>query len=195
CLQSLSQLKKVYKDNWETALDCSDYVLFLGSRSKETLEYMSSMLGKKSWYKKSSGRTYSRQGSSSYNWDIVGRELAFVDELARMESGYGILLVAGMRPFYSKLYDLTKHPRYNELFESWNEKETIKNRYDHSMERGVSKETRKKQQMFRELGLGFVKVKPEFKARDLTKYEERKFNDDAILLSSKSLTDELLNNL
>ena len=63
------------------------------------------------------------------------------------------------------------------------------------MERGVSKETRKKQQMFRELGLGFVKVKPEFKARDLTKYEERKFNDDAILLSSKSLTDELLNNL
>ncbi|MBQ6840791.1 MAG: hypothetical protein IJO63_01590, partial [Bacilli bacterium] len=75
------------------------------------------------------------------------------------------------------------------------EKETIKNRYDHSMERGVSKETRKKQQMFRELGLGFVKVKPEFKARDLTQYEERKFSKDAILLSSKSLTDELLNNL
>lgn len=40
-------VEKVYKDNWETALDCSDYVLFLGSRSKETLEYMSSMLGKK----------------------------------------------------------------------------------------------------------------------------------------------------
>ena len=195
CLQSLSQLKKVYKDNWETALDCSDYVLFLGSRSKETLEYMSSMLGKKSWYKKSSGRTYSKQGSSSYNWDIVGRELAFVDELARMESGYGILLVAGMRPFYSKLYDLTKHPRYNELFESWNEKETIQNKYDHSIERGKDKETKRKQQMFRELGLGFVKVKPEFKARDLTQYEERKFNEDAILLSSKSLTDELLDNL
>lgn len=47
CLQSLSQLKKVYKDNWETALDCCDYILFMGSRSKETLEYMSSMLGKK----------------------------------------------------------------------------------------------------------------------------------------------------
>ena len=57
------------------------------------------------------------------------------------------------------------------------------------------KETKRKQQMFRELGLGFVKVKPEFKARDLTQYEERKFNEDAILLSSKSLTDELLDNL
>lgn len=195
CLQSLSQLKKVYKDNWETALDCCDYTLFMGSRSKETLEYISSMLGKKTWYKKSSGRTYSRQGSSSFNWDIVGRELAFVDELARMESGYGILLVSGMRPFYSKLYDLTKHPRYNELFESWNEKETINNRYDHSLERGRSKDNRRKQKMFRDLGLEFVKVKPEFKARDLTQYEERKFSNDAILLSSKSLTDKLLDNL
>lgn len=195
CLQSLSQLKKVYKDNWETALDCCDYVLFMGSRSKETLEYFSSMLGKKTWYKKSSGRTYSKQGSSSYNWDIVGRELAFVDELARMENGHGILLVAGMRPFYSKLYDLTKHPRYNELFESWNEKETIQNKYDHSMERGKSNNQKERQKMFRELGLGFVNVKPEFKARVLTKYEEQKFDKDAILLSSKSLTDELLDNL
>lgn len=195
CLQSLSQLKKVYKDNWETALDCCDYVLFMGSRSKETLEYFSSMLGKKTWYKKSSGRTYSKQGSSSYNWDIVGRELAFVDELARMENGHGILLVAGMRPFYSKLYDLTKHPRYNELFESWNEKETIQNKYDHSMERGKSNNQKERQKMFRELGLGFVNVKPEFKARVLTKYEEQKFDRDAILLSSKSLTDELLDNL
>lgn len=195
CLQSLSQLKKVYKDNWETALDCCDYVLFMGSRSKETLEYFSSMLGKKTWYKKSSGRTYSKQGSSSYNWDIVGRELAFVDELARMENGHGILLVAGMRPFYSKLYDLTKHPRYNELFESWNEKETIQNKYDHSMERGKSNNQKERQKMFRELGLSFVNVKPEFKARVLTKYEEQKFDKDAILLSSKSLTDELLDNL
>lgn len=195
CLQSLSQLKKVYKDNWETALDCCDYILFMGSRSKETLEYFSSMLGKKTWYKKSSGRTYSKQGSSSYNWDIVGRELAFVDELARMENGHGILLVAGMRPFYSKLYDLTKHPRYNELFESWNEKETIQNKYDHSMERGKSNNQKERQKMFRELGLGFVNVKPEFKARVLTKYEEQKFDKDAILLSSKSLTDELLDNL
>ena len=98
-LQSLSQLKKAYKDNWETALDCSDYILFLGSKSKETLDYFSQIMGKKTWYKKSSGRTYSKQGSSSYNWDVVGRELVTVDELARMEKGYGVLLVSGMRPF------------------------------------------------------------------------------------------------
>lgn len=47
-LQSLSQLKKRYKDSWESVLDCVDSILFLGSNSKETLEYIStSMLRKK----------------------------------------------------------------------------------------------------------------------------------------------------
>ena len=192
CLQSLSQIKKVYKENWETALDCSDYILFMGSRSKETLEYMSAMLGKKTWYKRSSGRTYSRQGSSSTNWDVVGRELAQVDEISRMEKGYCILLVSGFRPFYSKMYELSKHPRYGELFEAWDESSTIQNRYEHAEERRKTKEIRRKQQIFKELGLGFVKIKPEFKARKMTLEEEKSIEDSDVILSSKSLTDELL---
>lgn len=39
-LQSLSQLKKKYKDSWESVLDCVDSILYLGSNSKETLEYI-----------------------------------------------------------------------------------------------------------------------------------------------------------
>lgn len=123
-LQSLSQFKKIYKDEWETGLDCCDYLFFLGSRSKETLEYMSTMLGKESLYKKSSGRSFGRQGSSSQNWDIYGRELGTVDELAQLPKGYGILLMSGTDPFYSKLYDLKKHPRYNELWEAWTEQQS-----------------------------------------------------------------------
>lgn len=176
-------------------MDCCDYILFMGSRSKETLDYMSSMLGKKSWYKKSSGRTYSKQGSSSTNWDIVGRELAFIDEIARMEKGYCILLVSGLRPFYSKMFDLTKHPRYSELFEAWDEKNTIQNKYEHEVERRKTKEIRKKQQLLNELGLGFAKVKPEFRARKLTADEEQTINSGDVILSTKSLTDELLENL
>lgn len=164
----------------------------MGSRSKETLDYMSSMLGKKTWYKRSSGRTYSKQGSSSTNWDIVGRELAFIDEIARMEKGYCILLVSGLRPFYSKMYDLSKHPRYSELFEAWNESSTIQNRYDHEVERRKTKEIRRKQQLFKDLGLGFVKINSEFKARKMTLEEEKQFDKSEVLLSNKSLTDELL---
>lgn len=192
-LQSLSQLKKVYKDNWETALDCSDYILFLGSRSKETLEYLMNMLGRKTWYKRSSGRTYSRQGSSSTNWDIVGRELAQVDEIARMEEGTCILLASGLRPFASKLYDLKKHPRYHELFEPWDQENTIQNLYDHPKQRNISKELQSQQRLMNELGLPFAKV-VSFKMRDITDYELNEMGND-ILLSSKTITDDLLDSL
>ena len=105
-LQSLSQLKKKYKDSWESVLDCVDSILFLGSSAKESLEYIVSLLGKKTWYKKSTGRTFSKQGSSSTNWDVVGRELATLDELSVMPSGYCVLFIARVGAFYSKLFDL-----------------------------------------------------------------------------------------
>lgn len=131
-LQSLSQLKKKYKDNWESVLDCCDTTLFLGSNSKETLEYMVALLGKKTWYKKSTGRTFSRQGSSSTNWDVVGRELATLDELSKMPKGNCVLFIATVGAFYSKLYNLKKHPNYDLLYEPWsNNKDKL---YDHKKE-------------------------------------------------------------
>lgn len=122
-LQSLAQLKELYKDGWETALDCCDYILFLGSRSKETLEYMSTMLGKQTLYKKSTGRTYSSHGSTSQNWDVYGTELAQINDLAELEAGHGILMMAGTKPFYSKLYNLEKSEHYDEMWEAWTEQD------------------------------------------------------------------------
>ena len=118
-LQSLSQFKELYKDGWETGLDCCDYILFLGSRSKETLQYMVEMLGKQTLHKKSTSRTFSRQGSSSTSWDVYGRELATIDELAQMQGGYGILLMSKTYPFYSKLYNLEKDPQHALMWEPW----------------------------------------------------------------------------
>ena len=42
----------------------------------------------------------------------LGKELMSVDELAVMPSSRCIVQVQGVRPFYSKKYDLTKHPQY-----------------------------------------------------------------------------------
>lgn len=181
-LQSLSQFKKIYKDEWETGLDCCDYLFFLGSRSKETLEYMSTMLGKESLYKKSSGRSFGRQGSSSQNWDIYGRELGTVDELAQLPKGYGILLMSGTDPFYSKLYDLKKHPRYNELWEAWTEqksdhntKEWLENHdkfYDHLVQ--ISKKSN--EEILREYmeAIG-IKCEVGFQMEKVTTDEEAEF--------------------
>lgn len=75
--------------------------------------------GKKTWYKKSMGRTFSKQNSSSTNWDIVGRELATLDEISKMPKGYCILFVATVGAFYSKLYNLEEHQNYSNLYEPW----------------------------------------------------------------------------
>lgn len=131
CLQSLAQLKEFYKDTWENILDCCDTMMLIGSNTKETNEYFSTLLGKKTWYKKSSGRTFARQGSSSQNWDVVGRELATIDELAKLEKGHCVLFIANIGAFYSKLYDLTKHPNYQYVYEPWRDEETKQWKYEH----------------------------------------------------------------
>lgn len=88
--------------------------------------------GKKTWYKKSTGRTFSRQGSSSTNWDVVGRELATLDELSKMQKGYCVLFISTVGAFFSKLYNLNEHPNYSDLYEPWSgNKEKL---YNHKRE-------------------------------------------------------------
>ncbi len=166
-LQSLSQLKKKYKDSWESVLDCCDTTLFLGSNSKETLEYMVALLGKKTWYKKSNGRTFSRQGSSSTNWDVVGRELATLDELSKMQKGNCILFLSTIGAFYSQLFNLTKHPRYNMLYESWignKEKE-----YNHKNELDYIQNSNYK--LLTDSGLVYAKIVDNFKIESVDEVE------------------------
>lgn len=132
-LQSLSQLKKVYKDSWETVLDCCDYILFLGSQSKETLEYITALIGKATVEVGNQTESHSTKGSNSTSWQELGRELVTVDELARLEKGKCILKISGMQMFYSDLYDLKKHPNYGNLYEPWNKNDpkNAKREYDH----------------------------------------------------------------
>lgn len=131
-LQSLSQLKKFYQDTWETIIDNSDSILFLGSNSKETLEYFVTMMGKETLYKKSTGTTFGSHGSSNRNWDIVGRELATIDELKNMGIGNCILLISNIGTFFSKTYKIQEHPFYPQMYDSWRKEETSCNKYVHN---------------------------------------------------------------
>ena len=168
-LQSLSQLKKKYKDSWESVLDCVDSTLFLGSNSKETLEYIVALLGKKTWYKKSTGRTFSKQGSSSTNWDVVGRELATVDELSKLPKGYCILILSTIGAFYSKLYNLKEHPNYNNLYEPWSgNKDKL---YNHKKELDI--EENSNYTLLVNSGLYYAKPLENFKIQEVDEYELR----------------------
>ena len=121
-IQSLDQLKKLYKDFWETALDCCDYILFLGSESKTTLDYVSTLLGDQTLTKTSHGKSWSKNKTSSSNQDVFARRLATISELGTMRKGYGVLMMANTDPFYSKLYDMEKDPEHKNMYEPWTER-------------------------------------------------------------------------
>jgi len=45
----------------------------------------------------------------------MGKELMSQDEIAVMDGGKCIFQLRGVRPFLSRKYDITKHPRYKYL--------------------------------------------------------------------------------
>ena len=117
-IQNLSQLKKMYKDSWENVLGNCDSLLFLGGQEPTTLEHISKTLGKETIDTRSHNRTRGRQGSTSENDGILGRELMTVDELKTMKDNECILFVRGIYPFFCNKYKIERHPNYKLLEDS-----------------------------------------------------------------------------
>lgn len=112
-LQSLEQIKKMYKDDWGVIIDNCNTLLYLGAITHDaTLEYVVKLIGKGTFDKRTTGRTRGRQGSSSQNWDKVGRELMDISEVRKLPKSDCLLFVGGRNPFYSKKFDYTTHPNY-----------------------------------------------------------------------------------
>lgn len=112
-LQSLEQIKNMYKDEWGVIVDNCNTLLYLGSISHmDTLEYMSKLIGKGTFDKRTTGRTRGRQGSSSQNFDVIGRELMDSSEIRKIPKKNCIFVVGGRDPFYSEKYEYTSHPNY-----------------------------------------------------------------------------------
>lgn len=111
-LQTYSQLKGMYKDNAETIAGCCSTMLFLGGKEESSLKMVSTMLGKETIDAMNTSDTRGSQRSYGLNYQKLGKELMSVDELAVMPSSRCIMQLQGVRPFYSKKYDLTKHPMY-----------------------------------------------------------------------------------
>lgn len=163
-LQSLDQLKNVYKDSWQTVLDDCDFILFLGSTSKDTLEYIVTLLGKETINKRSQSRSYGKSGSSSHSDDVLGRDLMDIQELKTMGEGNCVLM--DMKEtrgsgYFSKLYNLTAHPRYNLLFEPRNDKdpENMKRQYDHADVLQKEREKKNFNNFYLRMGIDPEKVK------------------------------------
>ena len=117
-IQNLSQLKKMYKDSWENVLGNCDSLLFLGGQEPTTLEHVSKTLGKETIDTRSHNCTRGKNGSTSENDGILGRELMTVDELKVMKDNECILFVRGIYPFFCDKFVIEKHPNYKLLEDS-----------------------------------------------------------------------------
>ena len=118
-LQNISQLKRMYEKSWEELPGNCDTLIYLGGKDQFTNEYLSKELGKETIDQLSINQTKGKQGSSSYNNAIMGRELATIDELTTMDNNNCIVMVRGLYPFFTNKFNLSEHPRYAELGEGW----------------------------------------------------------------------------
>ena len=114
-LQSQSQLKAIYRDNADTIVGNCDTMLFLGGKEKTTLKEISEILGKETIDSFNTSENRGKEISHGLNYQKLGKELMTQDEIATMDGRMCILQVRGIRPFFSKKYDITKHPNYKYL--------------------------------------------------------------------------------
>ena len=111
--QTRAQIKAIYKDNAETIIGNTDSQIFLGGSEPQTLKDLSQSLGKETIDTYNTGESRGKETSHSLNYQKLGKELMSPDELAVMDGGHCILQLRGVRPFYSKKFDYTKHPNYH----------------------------------------------------------------------------------
>ena len=111
-IQNLAQIKAMFKDTWETIPGNCDTFIYLGGNEQSTHKYVSEMLGKMTITKKSSGQTKGKNGSSSQNFDVLGRELMTPDEVKKMSREECIIFISGQDPIRDFKYNTSKHPGY-----------------------------------------------------------------------------------
>lgn len=112
-LQTLAQLKSIYKDSADTITGNCDTFIFLGGKEEGTLKMLSSQLGKETIDDYNTSKTRSNSDSYGQNYSKLGRELMTVDELQTMDRSKCIVMILGLNPFKDDKYDIVKHPKYH----------------------------------------------------------------------------------
>lgn len=109
-LQNISQLKALFKDDWEGIIGNADAFIYLGGNEQSTHKYMSELLGKETIDTRTTSQSRGRNGSYSQNFQQAGRELLTPDEVRMLDNRKAIVLIRGEAPVIDDKYDLMKHP-------------------------------------------------------------------------------------
>lgn len=135
-LQNLAQLKEMYDKKWEGLVGNCDSFILLGGKEFSTSEAISKELGKATIVVRNNSRSRGKSGSSSHSFNRSARELMTPDEIIQMQDDECILIIRGVRPFFGKKFEYTKHKNYSHTGDSdpsniYNYKEFINNQIIH----------------------------------------------------------------
>ena len=108
-IQNMAQIKAMFKDSWENLTGNCDTYIYLGGNESTSHEYISKSLGKETVDVKTRGVTHGRNGSSSNNFQSVGRELLTPDEVRMIDNNYEVVIIRGERAVIDKKFVLQKH--------------------------------------------------------------------------------------
>lgn len=109
-LQNISQLKALFKDDWEGIIGNADTLLYLGGNEQSSHEYVSKLLGKETISTTSSSQSKGRSGSYSRSTQQTGRELMTPDEVRMLDNSKALVFIRGERPVMDDKYELMRHP-------------------------------------------------------------------------------------
>lgn len=115
-LQDLSQIKRLYKEGAHEEIQANcDVTVYLGGNGTSTKKELSELMGKATIDKRSFGETLGKQGSSSRNYDVLGRELMFPDELGTMDGKKCIVFVRGIGVILDDKVRSLEHPLWESM--------------------------------------------------------------------------------
>lgn len=111
-LQSLSQIKSLYKEDYQGIIGNCDTFLLLGTNDEETAKYVSDKLGSKTIRSTSISRNRRGHKPGSESNSRKSRKLMLPEEVLQMDNNKCIISIRGERPFMSNKYPLEKHKNY-----------------------------------------------------------------------------------
>lgn len=108
-LQSLAQLKKMYKDSWgELSGNCDTFMYIGGGWDEDTAKYVSAAIGKET--RKIMNQSFSKGAAGSVSINNTGVELISPAEVRRIGEDECIIIMKSLDPVRDKKYTTLDHP-------------------------------------------------------------------------------------
>ncbi|MDN3202056.1 type IV secretory system conjugative DNA transfer family protein [Enterococcus faecalis] len=108
-IQNITQIKKMYKDSWESFFgNCDAWVYLSGSTEPATQKFFSEAAGKKTIYIKKRERGIVRS-------EAMGRDVISFSEVGELDRLHSLVKIASVPMFKVSKYNYMKHPNAKEF--------------------------------------------------------------------------------